>query len=732
MSGLKPQAFTLVLFLLFIFSPSSAPEASPPSSEEAPGFYGIPLGSDTSRESAFDWESTNGPWGAVPYSMETTSYGTLLVGTENGGLYRSEDGGQSWVQSDDGLTWPCCNYNVPALSATASACFLGTWGGGVFRSDDDGLFWYPTGTVPGDGYPIVRALAACHFGETVYAGGNFGVARSDDGGGSWYNVNDGLPGSWVTSLALRGPVLYAMLSEGVYRLDPDTSIWSECNDGLFATYGQQSLCATVENLFLSTHEGGVFHLDCEDDGWVPLNDGLWDDNADALIEVDRRYYVGTMGSGVFAWNYETSAWDWKGEGLTNTDVRLMASRGLTPYAGTYGGGIYDYDAELELWSSSNFGLSAALVRDIACDGSIIYAGLVGGGVWTSSDQGDNWIPASDGPGEINVHELAYDGTAVYAGTWNGVWKSIDQGQTWTASGMAGNGIFALTAEPAIIYAGTFWGEVWYSSDGGASWDPVGSGLPASIVHDIAVSGTTLYATTIDQGVWRLEDGESTWVAINTDLPELTTWSLGLHEGELFVGHHNSGVSRWNEGSQSWDSTGLTTGTAFRLASVEGWLMAGTWGILYATEDLGGTWIDAGSGLRPWLGIQAIAPCGDRIYLGMDGGGVWRSIPPTAVDEPEEVDLFGTGSDRLRILPNPFIDGARIVFQLSKPERVTLSVYDVSGRMVARLAEGSLDAGEHERAWDGTMADGSKAAAGMYLVRLQAGARESITKTVSLR
>ncbi len=252
------------------------------------------------------------------------------------------------------------------------------------------------------------------------------------------------------------------------------------------------------------------------------------------------------------------------------------------------------------------------------------------------------------------------------------------------------------------------------------------------MHDIVIAGTTLYATTIDQGVWRLEDGESTWVAINTDLPELSTWTLIQHEGELFVGHHSSGVSRWNEGSQSWDATGMSTGTVFCLASVDGWLMAGTWGILYATEDLGGTWIDAGNGLQPWLAIQSIARCGDRTFVGMDGSGVWRSIPPTAVDEAEDSDHFGQGRDRLRILPNPFIDGARILFQLNRPERVTLSIYDVSGRLVTRLANGRLEAGEHERTWDGTMPGGSRAAAGMYLVRLQAGGRESITKTVSLR
>lgn len=48
-------------------------------------------------------------------------------------------------------------------------------------------------------------------------------------------------------------------------------------------------------------------------------------------------------------------------------------------------------------------------------------------------------------------------------------------------------------------------------------------------------------------------------------------------------------------------------------------------------------------------------------------------------------------------------------------RVRLAVYDISGRMVATLADGWMGVGTHEAVFDG-----SHLASGMYIYRLQAG------------
>ncbi len=66
-------------------------------------------------------------------------------------------------------------------------------------------------------------------------------------------------------------------------------------------------------------------------------------------------------------------------------------------------------------------------------------------------------------------------------------------------------------------------------------------------------------------------------------------------------------------------------------------------------------------------------------------------------------------------PNPFNPATNIAFQVPENSRVTLEVYDVTGRRITTLVDDQLDAGYHEVTFDGT-----RLASGVYLYRMQAG------------
>jgi len=68
-------------------------------------------------------------------------------------------------------------------------------------------------------------------------------------------------------------------------------------------------------------------------------------------------------------------------------------------------------------------------------------------------------------------------------------------------------------------------------------------------------------------------------------------------------------------------------------------------------------------------------------------------------------------------PNPFAGSTGIAFALARPGRVSVAVYDVSGRRVATLAEGEHDAGSFAVSWDGRDDSGREVAAGAYFVRM---------------
>jgi hypothetical protein len=69
-------------------------------------------------------------------------------------------------------------------------------------------------------------------------------------------------------------------------------------------------------------------------------------------------------------------------------------------------------------------------------------------------------------------------------------------------------------------------------------------------------------------------------------------------------------------------------------------------------------------------------------------------------------------------PNPFNPVTMIRYELPKPSRVSLLIYDLAGRLVRTLRCGLMeDAGYHEVSWNGTDAAGSTVASGTYFYRL---------------
>ena len=71
------------------------------------------------------------------------------------------------------------------------------------------------------------------------------------------------------------------------------------------------------------------------------------------------------------------------------------------------------------------------------------------------------------------------------------------------------------------------------------------------------------------------------------------------------------------------------------------------------------------------------------------------------------------SDEL-IYPNPFSGAVNIAFSLAQTERIDLSIFDESGRLVRRLLSGNLvQAGQFQIVWDGRDSGGSTVPGGVY-------------------
>ncbi|MEB3323575.1 MAG: FlgD immunoglobulin-like domain containing protein, partial [Synechococcaceae cyanobacterium] len=77
-------------------------------------------------------------------------------------------------------------------------------------------------------------------------------------------------------------------------------------------------------------------------------------------------------------------------------------------------------------------------------------------------------------------------------------------------------------------------------------------------------------------------------------------------------------------------------------------------------------------------------------------------------------------------------GHRIAFGIRRRAPVTISLFDVTGRLVATPVDEVRAAGDHETLWDGRAGNGRPAAAGVYFVRLATPGFTASSRIVRIR
>jgi regulation of enolase protein 1 (concanavalin A-like superfamily) len=106
-----------------------------------------------------------------------------------------------------------------------------------------------------------------------------------------------------------------------------------------------------------------------------------------------------------------------------------------------------------------------------------------------------------------------------------------------------------------------------------------------------------------------------------------------------------------------------------------------------------------------------------------------NVTATFIPDPTSVGGPGLAGGALAFRgaqPNPFAANTRIVFDLPRESAVDVSVYDVTGRLVRRLAHGQrMSAGSGSVVWDGREASGEAASPGVYFCTGRAGG-ETVT------
>lgn len=464
-----------------------------------------------------------------------TTHLYLANTVSSGSVYRSTDAGATWTQlaNATGYCGGQCFYDMPIYVDPGSSDILYTGGAGnstvgvppylLMRSDNatSGTPTFADKVRSGDASTALHAdvhviTSVPGSPAEIWTGNDGGVWRSTDRGDNWIDVNNNLALTQFSGCDLHPwdrDVVYGGSQDNGTEGRPGTDNWKHLDfgDGGFALMDQRNPNNLVHTYFNQTNN---------------------------LVGVGFTTggFATTMG------NYLGSFASANGIAISDrvlfyAPLHLDRGQSDTLYYGTHrlwrapsffvngglGGEFSAVNAGQDL-TGGNGALSA--IETFANPGGgnadLIYTGSNNGHVfrttnatgaanWTEVDVGGSAIFVSDIAIDPKNSQVVYQSRSGFAGAAGlNVRKSTDGGATWNpaGSGIPDIPVNALVIDPyrdGWVWAGTDAG-VYLTQNGGASWAPYSTGLPNSAVFDMKANFETyaLVACTHGRGAFRLD------------------------------------------------------------------------------------------------------------------------------------------------------------------------------------------------------------------------------------